>query len=205
MGGPTSYPNLPPHLTPSSSYKLLHIHFAIPRRGHPHANLHPYWFPLRPLALAPTNRTHTIPPTYITALATEHIDHNALTEYMPQIGELGPHTLPHTANIPTTRNHPPFLLPISKPLIDLYQLGNEDTKHAQTEAATNLRKLLDVKDITTSHIDKVAQLVIDAIDKFHLLAQNIWPMAQQPNGVESTKLRQPINNLETKIERITRL
>ena len=123
------------------------------------------------MAVAPTNPTRHYPPAYTTALATDHSDHSALAVYIPQTGEFFPHILQPTANIPTTRNDPPFLLPIPKPLINLYQLGNEDTRHAHTEASTNLQHLLDVKDATTSHIDKAAKAAIDAIDKFHLLAQ----------------------------------
>jgi hypothetical protein len=50
------------------------------------------------------------------------------------MGNLTPQIKHHTSNIPTTRNHPPFTLPIPKPLIDLYQLGDHDTKSALEEA-----------------------------------------------------------------------
>ena len=41
---------------------------------------------------------------------TNHIDHRALTTHIPHIGAPTTHSPPTTPNIPTTRDHPPFLL-----------------------------------------------------------------------------------------------
>ncbi len=76
--------------------------------------------------------TQQPPPTITTAIPTEFSDHKALLAEIPQIGERAPDP-PMTDTYPTTRDHPPFILPIPKPLIDLYQLGNDTTRTAQEE------------------------------------------------------------------------
>jgi hypothetical protein len=72
---------------------------------------------------------------------------------------------------PTTRDHPPFHHLIPKPLIDLYQLGNDDTRLAQQEALLTIQQLFDSDQVTTTQIDRAAKLVVDVIDGYHLLAQ----------------------------------
>ena len=55
---------------------------------------------------------------------------------------------------PTTRDHPPpFNLKIPKPLIDLYQLGNDTIRIAQQEVLLTIEKLLDSAKVTTDQID----------------------------------------------------
>ena len=95
------------------------------------------------LRLPPTKR-HRIHEATITPATTNHSDHRALTASIPQTGE-NPTQTPHTTTpIPTTRTHPPFLLPIPKPLIDLYQLGNAGTSKAHQDASTYLAKLANI-------------------------------------------------------------
>jgi hypothetical protein len=67
---------------------------------------------------------------YTTPRDTTCSDHRALTANIPQVGNPTAQTKHNTTNITTTRNHPPFTLPIPKPLIDLYQLGDDATKRA---------------------------------------------------------------------------
>jgi hypothetical protein len=93
---------------------------------------------------------------------------------------------------PTTRDHPPCILPIPKPLIDLYQLGNYTTRIAQQEALLTIQQLNDSEQVTTNQIDIAAKLVVEAIDKYHHLAQTIWPMAQPPPRDTSIQLHPSI-------------
>jgi hypothetical protein len=65
----------------------------------------------------PTEAQHP-PPTTTTAIPTEFSDHKSLLAEIPQIGDLTP-VPPMVDTYPTTRDHPPFILPIPKPLIDL--------------------------------------------------------------------------------------
>ena len=107
---------------------------------------------------------------------------------------------------PTTRDHLPFHLPIPKPLIDLYQLGNEDTRLTQQGALLTTQQLLDSGQVTTDQIDRAAKLVVDTIDGYHLLAQKIWPVAQPPTNDTTTNLHPSITKSDTRqLKRITRL
>ena len=83
------------------------------------------------------------PPTITTAIPTEFSDHKALLAEKPQIGDLAPHP-PHGGHVPHhARPPPPFILPIPKPLIDLYQLGNDATRTAQEETLLTIQQLTD--------------------------------------------------------------
>ena len=106
---------------------------------------------------------------------------------MLQIGDPISHP-PSVDTYPTTRDHPPFQLPISKPLIDLYQLGNDGTRITQQKALLTIQQLLASDQITTTQIDRAVQLVVGVIDSYHFLAQKIWPMAQPPENDTTTKL-----------------
>jgi hypothetical protein len=79
--------------------------------------------------------------TTTTTLGTEYSDHKALLVEISQIGDPTPHIL-KVDTYPTTRDLPPFNLPIPKPLIDLYQLRNDTTPIAQQEALLTIRELL---------------------------------------------------------------
>ncbi len=90
--------------------------------------------------------------------------------------------------IPTTRAHPPFLLSIPKPLIDLYQLGDANTNTAYKDASTYLTKLTNSPKITPTKIDKAASHIITMLNAYHELAPKTWPMAQTspPNRTRKT-------------------
>ena len=91
-------------------------------------------------------------PTTTTTLRTEYSDHIALLAEIPQIGDPTSHTSTVDTH-PTTRDPPPFNLPIPKPLIDLYQLGNDTIRIAQQEVLLTIEKLLDSAKVTTDQID----------------------------------------------------
>ena len=69
----------------------------------------------------PAPASHRHEDTLITTQNTKYSDHCALTATIPQIGDSPTQNLPTTTPIPTTRSHPPFILPIPKQLIDLYK------------------------------------------------------------------------------------
>jgi len=82
---------------------------------------------------------------------------------------------------PTTRDHPaPFILPILKPLIDLYQIGNETTRTAQAETLFTIQQLTFSEQVTTDQINIAAKKIVETIDSYHRLAQTVWTMAQPP-------------------------
>jgi len=95
---------------------------------------------------------------------------------------------------PTTRDLPPFILPIPKPLIDLYQLGNNTTRTAQEETLLTIQQLTDSEQVTTDQIDIAANMVVETINSFHRLAQTIWPMAQPPPRDTNTNYTLPSRN-----------
>ena len=68
------------------------------------------------LRLPPSAHSHLKEST-ITTIDTNHSDRLALTTHIPHIGNLATHSSPTPSNIPTTCDHPPFLLPIPRPLI----------------------------------------------------------------------------------------
>jgi hypothetical protein len=98
---------------------------------------------------------------------------------IPQIGEEMAHTPPTHKKIPTTRDHPPFILPIPKPLIDLYQLGDATTRPALEEAKRLSSDLNVSHETTTKDIDKAAKLVIIAIQNYHKLVHTAYQLANR--------------------------
>ncbi len=99
------------------------------------------------------------PPPITTAIPTEFSDHKALLAEIPLIGDLTPD--PHMADTyPTTRDHPPFIIPIPKPLIDLYQLGNATTRTTQEETLLTIQQLTDSEQVTTDQIDIAAKMIV---------------------------------------------
>ena len=143
------------------------------------------------------------PPTTTTAIPTDFSDQNALLAEIPQIGDLAPAPLTMDT-YPTTRDYPSFILPIPKPLIDLYQLGNETTRTAHKETLLTIQQLTASKRVTTDQIDIAAKIVVETIDTYHLIAQQIW--IQPPSQATTTKLHPPITKSYTRqLKRITRL
>jgi len=117
---------------------------------------------------------------YTTPRNTTYSDHKALTANIPQVGNPTPQTKHNTTNTTTTKNHPPFTLPIPKPLINLYQLGNDATKLAFEKAQNTLAFLSTSTETTAKDIDNATKLVIHTLTQYHNLAQSIWPMTQSP-------------------------
>jgi hypothetical protein len=97
----------------------------------------------------------------ITASDTDHSDHRVLTISIPQIGDASSQFMPTPPNIPATRDQPPFILPIPKPLINLCQLGSTTTQKARKEASKSLQDILSSPTIIPAHhIEQVAKHVI---------------------------------------------
>ena len=113
---------------------------------------------------------------------------------------------PWWTRTPPRETTPPFILPIPKPLVDLYQLGNETTRSAQEETLLTIQQLTASEQITTDQIDIAAKMVVETIDSYHRLAQTIWPMAQPPPRDTNKKLHPPNTKSDTRhLKRITRL
>ena len=162
----------------------------------PRRYLDPCELASRPLAKAklwiPLD-TSSLPPTTTTTLNPDHSNHKALLATIPQIGDLSPH-ITSTPTFPTTRDHPPFILPI--PTTTRRSIST--TRKSQQEAIMTLQQLHNSNQVTTDHIDKVAHLVVDAINDYHLLAQKIWPMVQSSTTETNTKLHSLIPKLVTR-------
>jgi hypothetical protein len=155
------------------------------------------------LRLPPTT-THIHADTTITTIPTIHSDHCALIASIPQIGNTPTQNVPTKTPIPTTRSHPPFILPIPKPLIDLYQLGDDTTNKAQLTAATYLATLTDTTTTTTNKIDKAADHIITMLNTYHELAQKTWPMAQTTPPSEAEKIHTPLTHSDNRqLKRLT--
>jgi hypothetical protein len=133
--------------------------------------------------------------TTIKTMNTNHSDHCALAATIPLIGDNPTHHSPTTTQIPTTITHPPFILPIPKPLIELYQLGDTSTNKAQLAATTYLAQLTNTPTITTNKIDKAADHIITMLNTYHELAQKTWPMAQAISHPEQEKIHPPPQSL----------
>jgi hypothetical protein len=114
--------------------------------------------------------TQQPPPTITTAIPTDFSDYKAPLAEVPQIGDLVP-ALPIMDTYPATRDHPPFILPIPKPLIDLYHLGNETTRTTHKETLFTIQQLTASEEVTTDQIDIAAKMVVETMDTYHLLAQ----------------------------------
>ncbi len=86
-------------------------------------------------------------------------DHRALSVSIPPWGTPDPHksTLP---NNPTTRDHPPFLLPIPKPHIDIYRQGDTNAKSTHDKTSDTLQRFPTSDTTTTKYIDKATSMVI---------------------------------------------
>ncbi len=73
----------------------------------------------------------------------------ALALELPQIGDIQPHKAERNLPNPTTRSHPPFILPIPQHLIDHYRQGN-DTASELTHQSTQTTTTLLASDTTTT-------------------------------------------------------
>jgi hypothetical protein len=112
----------------------------------------------------PNTTTHyTKINTKITTHTPEYGDHKALILDHPQIGRITTPDPTHEQKNPTTRSHPPFLLPIPRNFIDLYQLGNPSTSTNTQHTSQTLNNLLMAQSATTDQIDYAAAQVMTII------------------------------------------
>jgi hypothetical protein len=116
--------------------------------------------------------------TKIATYTPEYGDHKALALELPQIGDIQPHKAERNLPNPTTRSHPPFILPIPQNLIDQYRLDN-DTASELTHQATQTTTALLASDTTTpDQIDTAAANVMTLLHTYHDIATKIWPMQE---------------------------
>ncbi len=136
---------------------------------------------------------------------TNHSDHCALIASIPHIKDYPTQNTPTaTPLIPTTRSHSPFLLPIPKPLIDLYQLGDTSTNTTHNDASTYLTKLAHSFKITHTKIHKALDYIITMLNAYHELAPKTWPIAQPGPPPELEKLHTPLTNSDSRqLKRLT--
>jgi hypothetical protein len=166
------------HITPSD------LHTYIPAR-----TSIDHW-----LLRQPNTTTHyTNTNTTITTHIPEYGDHKALILELPQIGLITTPKSSHKQKNPTTRSQPPFQLPITQNLIDLYQLGNPSTTSNTRHTSQTLNNLLGAQSATTDQIDYAAAQVMTIIHEYHDIATQILPM-QTPRSDTTTitQLKPPI-------------
>jgi len=126
-----------------------------------------------------------------TTTDTEYSDHLALTAHIPKIGDNTSPPPNLSPQIPTTRDHPPFLLRIPKPLIDLYHLGNTNTQTTLEKASKFIQDLTTSYAISPTHIEKAAKYVINMIDTYYTHAQTIYgqlPSKHPPRNPKNSDL-----------------
>jgi hypothetical protein len=136
------------HAPPNQFCKELRL-----KHGTPNKDIHTYIPAKTPidhwLLRQPNTATHyTQINTKITTHSPEYGDHKALILDLPQIGSITPPDLKHKKTNPTTRSHPPFLLPIPRNLIDLYQSGNPSTSTNTQHISQTLNNLLMTHTVT---------------------------------------------------------
>jgi hypothetical protein len=81
------------------------------------------------------NSEHT-PTPQVRHVPTDHSDHSALHITLPATQDMGQQhntTTAHTGDFPSTRNHPPFILPIPENLLEQYKLGTPGLQEAITK------------------------------------------------------------------------
>ena len=130
-----------------------------------------------------------------TLYRTTHSDHDAVLMSLPAMGETGSETItptPLTAH--TTRNHPPFVLPIPPNLIEQYTTGTPLTHTATTTTYNILQQLQNKTYTTTSDIDTLADALIHTLQTFHEEAIKIWPMKEpSTSAAPHNKLHSPVS------------
>jgi len=144
---------------------------------------------------------------HITTHTPEYGDHKTLTLELPQIGDIQPHKARCSYPNPTTRSHPPFILPILQNLINLYRLGNDTTTETTQHFVKRVTSLLISETMTTDQIDVAAAEVMTLIHTYHDIATKIWPMqASRQDTPTSIQLKSPISRAGlTQIGRLAKL
>jgi hypothetical protein len=153
------------HLNPKDTYTY------IPARTHVD-----HWL----LRQSTNTQPYTPHNTKITTYTPEYGDHKALALGLPQIGDIQPHKAERNLPKPTTRSHPPFILPIPQNLIDQYRLGNDTTSELTHQATHTTTALLASDTTTTNQIDTytAATNVMTFLHTYHDIATKIWPMQE---------------------------
>ena len=141
-----------------------------------------------------TPQQYAIHNTNISTHIPEYEDHKALILDLPQIGDIQQRDAKHTHSNPTTRSHPPFILPIPTHLVELYQMGNTFTKANTQRTTQTSTALLHDNTATTDQIDYATAQVMTIIHEYHDIATIIWPM-QSPrhDTTPPTQLKPPIS------------
>jgi hypothetical protein len=121
----------------------------------------------------PLTIQHYMPPNINVITHTpEYEDHKALKIELSQIGDIQSHKAKSNYPSPTTRSHPPFILPIPQKLIDLYRLENDTTTETTQHAVQNATLISETT--TTDQIDVAAAEVMTLIHNYHDIATQIW-------------------------------
>ena len=146
------------HLTPKDTYTYIPFQTHID-----------HWLLRQPI------HTHHYTPhnTHITTHTLEYGDHKALTLELPQIGDIQPHKAKRNYPNPTTRSHPPFILPIPQSLIDQCRLGNDITLDLTYQATQTKTSLLASDTRTTYQIDTATDNVMTLLHIYHDIATKI--------------------------------
>ncbi len=114
--------------------------------------------------------------TNIITYTPEYGDHKALILYLLQIRDMQHHKSKRTHINPTTRRHPPFIIPIPQNLIDLYRLGTASVKANTQHITQTTAALLTYGSTTTDQIDCAAAQVITIIFEYHDIANKTRPL-----------------------------
>jgi hypothetical protein len=167
------------HLNPRDTYTY------IPARTHID-----HWLLRQPTATRP----YTPHNTKITTYTPEYGDHKALALELPQIGDIQPHKAERNLPNPTTRSHPPFILPIPQNLIDQYRLGNDTASELTHQSTQTTTALLASDTTTTDQIDTAAASVMTLLHNYHDIATKIWPMQEtRQEATTPASLKPPIS------------
>jgi hypothetical protein len=116
-----------------------------------------------------------------------------LTVDMPQIGDIQTPEAKHTNTNPTTRSHPPLILPTPRNLIDLHQMGNATTTANTRHISSTFNTLLNDDTAINDHPYFAAAEVMTIIHEYHDIATDIWPMqSPRQDTTKTTQIRSPI-------------
>jgi len=148
------------HLTPH------HLYTYMPAKTHID-----HWLLRQPIDIS----CYTAQNATITTYTPEYGDHKALILELPQIGDIHIHKSKHNLPNPTTRSHPPFILPIPQNLIDQYRLGTDATANLTQHDTQYTKALLESNKTTTDQIDTAAANVMTLLHTYHDIATKIWP------------------------------
>ena len=125
------------HITPTDT------HTFIPAKTHLD-----HWL-LRHQSEPALYTTHNTLTTYYTL---EYGDYKALILGLSKIGDIQLHNAKRAHTNPSTRSHPPFIIPIPQYLVDLYRLGKDSIKTKTTSTSHTITTLLHDDNATANQI-----------------------------------------------------